>query len=492
MRSRYVFRDGVFGDVIALKQPLRAEQRPVGSMAFKMTATDVFRDPWQGLRPLRVTISSEAYESDPASCRAVLDLVKSDHLEVDLGGNHDVEELRQLEFTFEHNEGPHWTIRRNAQPSRSVYRWIDDALVDVLSSSIAEAGDVGPEAARRLTFEILAHDSLENDLFVTSSRYVLGRRTDGNVGLFSPRGMVTPREGGRLVHAFLRSRGDFRLDAHHSVDSTLFYTGLARGLLPHTVRAFRHCLAPERRNTLEQAAYHLEGIVTRTDQLLRAADELTVLSQREARYSAGNALVEEQLFLVQNSAVLVTGMLDMLCWSVCALQGAVPRRRNEVSWSGLFGLARQPTWLRDLSDPNAVALRDAARATTPLSQTIAIAAEIRDCFQHRRPIQGGIGDFRNNLGSPAVLASIIDVGATVPGIRVDQSTAGLVEREELQLLFPEVFHRRLVADVIDLVEAVLGTGSWDDDPWWAATPSPGFVMAPIDELAMSQFDLRYA
>ena len=84
------------------------------------------------------------------------------------------------------------------------------------------------------------------------------------------------------------------------------------------------------------------------------------------------------------------------------------------------------------------------------------------------------------------------MGATVPGIRVDQSTAGLVEREELQLLFPEVFHRRLVADVIDLVEAVLGTGSWDDDPWWAATPSPGFVMAPIDELAMSQFDLRYA
>jgi len=490
MRSRYIFRDGGLKDVIEMKQPLRAEQHPAGTMAFRMTSTDVFRDPWQGLRPLRVTISAEAYESDPESCNAVLNLVKSDWLDVDLGGSHDVEDLRRFGFEFVRGQGPNWTIRRRSQPTRSFFRWIDDGLLSFLTSSISETGDVPVNAARQLAFDLLAHDSFQNDLFLTSSEYALCRRTDSRVGLLSPKGIVSPSEGRRLVHAFLRTRGDFRLDAHHSVDSTLFYTSLARGLLPQTVRALRHCLAPAHRDALEEAAYHLEGIVTRTDQLLRAADDLTVLSQREARYSAGNALAEEQLFLVQTSSVLVTGALDMLCWFVCGLEGVNPHRKD-VSWIGLFEAGRRgPKWIRDLDDPTALALRDAARSAIPLPATVTIAAEFRDCFQHRRPIQGGVADFRNDLGQPAVVASVIDVGASLRGARVDSSTPGLVEREEIQLLLPQVFQRALVADFVDVVEAVLDAVAWDDAAWCTTAPAPGPTMTPIDEFAVLLFGLR--
>lgn len=491
IRSRYVFRDGGFEDVIARKQPLRAEQRPSGLLAFRMTSTDVFRDPWQGLRPLRVTMSSHAYESDPESCGEILSLLASDHFSVDLGGDHQDEALRPLEFRCEQHEGPNWIIRRNSEPGRQFGRWIDDGLIEAIGASIAERGDVGADAARQLALEIFVHDSLENDLFLTTSSYVLERRNDGNVEAFSAKGMMTPREGRRLVHAFLRSRGDFRVDAHHVVDSTLFYSGLARGLLPNTVRAFRHCLAPTRRDSLEKAAYHLEGVITRVDQLVRAADALTVLSQREARYSAGNALVEEQLFLVQNSAVLVTGALDMLCWFVCAFEKATPHR-NDVSWLALFGSWRKdPTWLRDLQDPTAISIRDAASAISALPTSVALAGEFRDCFQHRRPIQGGVADFRNNLGLPAVVASIIDVSTTLPEFQVNESTSGLIQREELQLLLPEVFHRGLLADVVDLIEALLGAVSWNSEAWWTDTPQEGVTLPPIDEIAVAQFDLPH-
>ena len=117
---------------------------------------------------------------------------------------------------------------------------------------------------------------------------------------------------------------------------------------------------------------------------------------------------------------------------------------------------------------------------TPLPATVAIAAEFRDCFQHRRPIQGGVADFRNDLGQPAVVASVIDVGASLQGTRVDSSTPGLVEREALQLLLPQVFQRALVADFVDVVETVLKAVVWDDVAWWTMAPTPGPTMTPID------------
>lgn len=489
MRSRYIFRDGGFEDVIARKQPLRAEQRPAGPLAFRAIATDVHRDPWQGLRPLRVTISAQAYEADRDTCTAILSVLASEHFSVDLGGHHEDTALARLEFTFEHGDGPNWTIRRNSEPNRRFYRFVDDGLIDAISASIAESGDIGSVDARQLALEILAHDTLGNDLFLTKSSYLLERRIGGSVGIFSPKGIMTPREGRRLVLAFMRARGDFRIDSHRTVDSTVFYSGLARGLLPNTVNAFRHCLAPSHRAGLEEAAYHLEGIITRLDQLVRAADDLTILSQREARYSAGNPLVEEQLFLVQTSAVLVTGALDMLCWFVCALETAAPHR-SDISWLNLFEVGRKaPKWLQALQNPTAIAIRDAARGCKPLPGSVALAGEFRDCFQHRRPIQGGVADFRNNLGLPAVVASVIDVGRTLPGVRVDSTMPGLVEREAHQLLLPEVYHRRLLADVIGLVEAVLGGIGWDRDPWWTEEPPAVAVLPPIDDVAVTQFDL---
>ena len=488
-RTRYIFSDPVFDDVLTRKQPLRAERRPAGPFPWRRW-TDEFRDRWSSTsdEALRLTLAGDALDGAPEICRRILGLAVSEHLEVAVSPFAEWSpEPPFAPFSLEQREGPHWILTRAVRDGeQDVAVYAESALLTALGKLASEDGSISQTQGERLALELSAHGGLENDFFVTLNPYSLSRRTDRNAGAFSPRGIVTPEEALRLIGVLLRFRNDFRTGAHHSVDATLFYSALARGLLPTTLRAYRHCLAPERRESREVAAEHLEGIISRLEHLLAASDQLAALSQREARCSAGNALLDQQLYHLQNAVVLVTGALDMLAWFVATLDGADPSPFH-VDWGRLCGVKETRPWINQLHDPMAMAIRDAA-ATTDTDPVLLAATMFRDSYQHRYPLRGGVADFRDALRLPAVLASVVDVRATLgPDTRLDAGTPGLIEREELQLLLPERFHRALIAALVRNIENVLGAVEWGDCQWWLDERSPQPFIEPIDQLAVQFF-----
>ena len=424
----------------------------------------------------------------PAICQRILGLAVSEHLEVAVSPFAEWSPKPPFTpFSLEHREGPYWDLKRAIRDGEQhVGVYAESTLLTAVGKLTSEDGSISQEQGECLALELSAHGSLENDFFVTLNPYSLSRRTDRNAGAFSPRGIVTPEEALRLIGVLLRFRDDFRTGAHHSVDSTLFYSALARGLLPTTMRAYRHCLAPERRECREVAAEHLEGIISRLEHLLAAADQLAAFAQREATYSAGNGLLDQQLYHLQNAVVLVTGALDMLAWFVATLDGATPSP-FDVDWGRLFGTKQARPWITQLHDPMAIAIRDAA-TTTGSDPVLTTATIFRDSYQHRHPLRGGVADFRDAFRLPAVLASVVDVRATLgPGRRLDAGTPGLIEREEFQLLLPERFHRALIAALVRNIENVLGAVEWDDQHWWLDERSPQLSIEPIDQLAVQFF-----
>jgi hypothetical protein len=111
----------------------------------------------------------------------------------------------------------------------------------------------------------------------------------------------------------------------------------------------------------------------------------------------------------------------MLAWFVATLDGATPSP-FDVDWGRLFGTKQAKPWITQLHDPIAIAIRDAA-TTTGSDPVLMTATMFRDSYQHRHPLRGGVADFRDALRLPAVLASVVDVRATLgPGRRLDAGT----------------------------------------------------------------------
>jgi len=120
---------------------------------------------------------------------------------------------------------------------------------------------------------------------------------------------------------------------------------------------------------------------------------------------------------------------------------------------GLCGARREPAWLGKLRDADAIAIKAAARTSRPAALDAAIA--LRDAYQHRRPLRGGVAEFRGPLGLPLVLASAVEITETLGESRLDPGIAGIVERESLQFALPWPFQRALFAALVETVEAIL-------------------------------------
>lgn len=495
-RTRYIFRTPVFDDVLTLKQPLRAERRPAGPMPWGPWA-DEFRDRWNpnAAEPLRLTLASDALDASPAVCQQILGLAESTNLEVVVSPFVQGSLAPSVvPFSIEHKKGPYWGVRRTNREGEPLFSVdAEPELLTSLGKVVSEDGSMTSEQGKHLILELKAHEAFENDLFVTLNEYSLNRRTDRNQGIFGPRGIVTPEEALRLVGVLLRFRNDFRVSTDVNVDFTLFYSALTRGLLPTTMRAYRHCLSSNHRECLDTAANHLEGIIARIEYLLTGADQLAALAQREGRYSADNKLLAQQLYHLQNAVVLVTGALDMLAWFVAAIENVKPPRA-EVDWKWLFGVkqAKGPEgariWINDLREPMAVKIRNAAMGL-PHDPVLAAAAMLRDSYQHRHPFRGAVCDFRDALQLPAVLASVVDLCSTLgPRRRFDaKKVPGLIEREEFQFLLPERFHRALIGAVIRNVENVLKAVEWDDEPWWLDQQATQVPVELIERLVVEFF-----
>jgi hypothetical protein len=78
-------------------------------------------------------------------------------------------------------------------------------------------------------------------------------------------------------------------------------------------------------------------------------------------------VLDRQLYHLQNSVVLVTGALDMLCWFVAALEGCTPDRFL-IDRGQLFGPKKEPKWLQ----------RSRIRQRWQLGRLLAISEPILD------------------------------------------------------------------------------------------------------------------
>lgn len=249
---------------------------------------------------------------------------------------------------------------------------------------------------------------------------------------------------------------------------TLFYAAVARTMMPTATAALRYCLSPSERGRLRPVADHLLGIFDRVHDLAVAADHLGVLGQIEGHLGGGNDLLAQQLYHLQNSLVLFTGSLDVMAWVIASLDGQVPRRM-EVGWRSL---RRKDGWRRACLDPHAVALLEEARRDSEEDELIALAIALRDTYQHRHPVVGGICEFHNPEGLAEACLAIVDLGASVGAAPNGRShTTGVLPTADLDVVFPASFQQGLLRTLTHTVERVLGATAWPEDDWWE--PAPG-------------------
>ena len=111
-RIRYIFNDPVFDDVMALKQPLRAERRSAGPLPWT-TWPDEFRDRWNpaSTEPLRLTIAADALDGAPELCKRILGLGRSDNLDAVVSPfTQSLPIARVTPFSLEQQEGFYWSL----------------------------------------------------------------------------------------------------------------------------------------------------------------------------------------------------------------------------------------------------------------------------------------------------------------------------------------------------------------------------------------------
>jgi hypothetical protein len=276
--------------------------------------------------------------------------------------------------------------------------------------------------------------------------------------------VVNPREALTMIDTFLRSRDEFVLEVNGgtlTTDAGSFYGAVVRGLCPTMMRALRHCLNPANPD-LARATTYLQGVVGRLCDLLVAADELGRLAQIEGHMGGNNTVFDRQLYHLQNSVVLFSGCLDMLAWIVAVLQGEPLPDKRAISWSAVRRTGSD-AWVNQLSSSEAKALVMAARTLD--QDRIDDAISLRDSYQHRLPMQGGIVEVNDQLGIVRTRIGAIDWEAT--GLHPsDPASPGILETDGLQLLIPHSYQRGMISCLVGAIETVLAAREWPDDYWW--------------------------
>lgn len=459
----YLLLDADLEMVRRTKGPVRREDlRPWGPRSTGR-GRDGHRSPWEGKRSLRLTISSQAQREEDAVANELIGLARLHLVEVD---GSEVDAAGAGAISLRHRDAEHWDLVTSREPHTTHFLLIEPHFLDMIVSEIAETDRVDIATARQTTLDIEAHRALKNDLFVTTSHYLLSRRFSSR-GWPGPVGVVTPLEAVEITYAFLRSRDDFTLQAppaHVTVGSTLFYSAVARSLMPTATRALRHLLSPRERQHGREAADHLLGVFSRMHDLLVASDHLRVLAQLEAHLGAGNNVVAQQLYHLQNSLVLFTGALDVMAWVIASLDGQTPAR-VEVSWRTLD---RERGWRTRATDPRALALLTEARTRDRGSAIIDLTTELRDTFQHRHPLVAGVAEFLNDLGLTEACIGIVDLTASVGHRLAPQpGVPGIVSGHAQDLAIPHRLQRGLIDVLAHTVERVFAVVAWPEGDWWA-------------------------
>jgi hypothetical protein len=327
-------------------------------------------------------------------------------------------------------------------------------------------------------------------LFVTRSPQVLSARWRDAY----PRevGQCTPEEALVLLGLLLRQQPSVpqRVLPGASLMSSRYdwYSGAAQLLLPRYRDMFsRIATEAERRgNPDDSSLAHLEGVATRCKHLLKAHDALGLLHLREADSEANNDTTEDQTRHFYHAVDAAIGMLESLAMAVALLEGHLAPADSEwrnVTFPNLR--ARQRPWVKGLNR-YAATVGAAQAAWTPL---LTLATSERKQAFHHYPVIGVTTKFGHVLqvmrpdgtGASRFVADL-SVGCIKPAELpsdlswVSSGTDGILEVGGQLHLFPWLFIRAMIRDLVVVVDRVLEALMLADGV--ALTPQPTEWLMP--------------
>ncbi|HEX2040520.1 MAG TPA: hypothetical protein VHF47_12415 [Acidimicrobiales bacterium] len=460
----HVWLSGPWREVRELKGPVFADH-----MTSRREDADAL---WNGTRPLALTIASDV---DPSSdlIRRLCALAKTGDVKVFVGPAYtDVvpEDVVRLKFEGIDEDADHSGSIRIGSAIHAL--WLQQGWRELARRWFGDDQEDRSVTSTRY-LELQAHDSLQNDVFVTTNPRLLRDRFGS--AWFHRSGIATPREVLTAVEVFLRGRHTITpvLEPKYrlSLGKGMFYGYVTEARLPHVVQALRSCLSPARNAEYRHLADHVLNILARHRSLLVASDALYRAGLAEGHMYANNLIISEQLYHLQFALVLVAGILDEIAWVVAILDRSTPRR-NEISWRAL---RKWKNWLTALTSTDAQRMAAAARSHSSAA-LMDLGYDMRDAIQHRQPLQAEVVEVQSEpmavgrLDGPAeARIAMLDLNACVKPVhlRLPVDTRGAIVFDTRPYLIPHQFFRGVVDAVDALVDDTFACVPWvDADGWW--------------------------
>lgn len=427
-----------------------------------------------GLRPLSITLSSDLDVTDECVQRLMHlsrldDMIVFSGRELPVPGEFDKVVRWRLEPQLEDQpEHMHFGAVVERDNSRSTYGLLLQNGWHKLADHASGGHPLGPAIWIDLQF----HQSIGNDLFVTSNAELLEVQRHRDGGFAGGAGLVSPREGVTTVEAVLRSRDAVVPVIDHSfaskVDVGTFRTAVSQSRMPAVWASVRSSLSPSSRDHLRGAATRVLSILAFYEDLLVATDETHRLRLIEGDRFTDNEVLDRMMYHVRQAITLTTSCLDCIAWLAVELEGSSVERR-QVAWRSL----RSPSaWVKDLQNPAARSIAEAARIHAK-GDEMDFVHHLRDAAMHRQPLAGACLEIRPSdrrvdvRGDLAI--TVIQLEESIEPIKVQAppDLPGVFEVATNSYLMPHLFVSGLTRDLAALMNDVLGAADWpNSDVWW--------------------------
>lgn len=429
-------------------------------------------DGWRSGDELALTVSATTPDPATEPMRRLLALGGVKGLTVDVLETHPPTAEHVGRVTLDRNE---W-VSTTRRPNESTALRFESGFAEAVAHEIWSTGETFEEVLAT-TRAFVAHESLGNDLFLTTNPFMLEHRWDR--AWLVGKGICSPTEAHHIVEHHLRSRREFIIDidddgrAYYHYGFTPFYEHLACALFRSISDAFRSCLAPDRVEHHRAVADYLEAILTRCRDLLVARDHLAALAHREALLGGNNAIASEQMYHFRNALVLFTGCLDVLAHAVVELEIARgnphftrPARPTQFSW---HNLRKGSAWTKHLQHRDAIAIVSAiSQLDDETVDLVSFVFGLRDAFQHRRPPASATARFRDQAspGTDILAIAALDLADPEHAPPPAAEVPGIEDFFGDKILIPHRFFNHMVATLARVLNGVVGSVSWPSTDWW--------------------------
>ncbi|MFH0897116.1 MAG: hypothetical protein V1850_03595, partial [Candidatus Bathyarchaeota archaeon] len=323
-------------------------------------------------RPLRITLHSASLKMLTGEAAEATDLIREfSHLD----------ELKVIEteptscpyIEIGNYDSTHGYIPVQLVNNGQIEMWTGISQEEQLSQTakiLTGQNDIQHPDAKGMLEDLtmgLAHCEVGGDIFVTTSKHLLGHRDDSLIATINPR---TPLETTQILGLFLRSRGNFVYkvvnDSQLRFNRHLFYWVLARHRLPGMWRYFSACVHGNKVHG-DDLLMLGQSILERAVRALQARDAIGVA------FYGGTREQEEMMYHFDYLPLLLTGAIDA---QARVANRAYNVKKNERTAS-FYELKKDKTFQKQLKVKGAVKLSDFI-AQDGIQQLLSILYETRN------------------------------------------------------------------------------------------------------------------